>query len=355
MKDNKFIVGITQGEATGIGPEILLKLLAIQQLHERFVFVIFASPKVLTFYQKHLQLPKQIFHFAASPQLLKTDAVNLINLGETPDFTPGKPTASTGKLARKAILLAGEWLKNKELDFLVTLPIDKHNVFSQQEFPYKGHTGYFTDLFDAEDSLMFMVSDDLKVALATEHVPIKDLPATLTEEKVYGKLLLLNKSLQEDFGIVKPKIAALGLNPHAGDNGTLGNEEEEIIFPALHRAEKEGIFVLGCYPADGYFAAATFSKFDATLAMYHDQGLIPFKYISENAGVNFTAGLPGIRLAPAHGTAYDIAGKGNASISATLNALYTGMQIYRTRKRIQSLPKPLGKFSPNQFKSFLKR
>ncbi len=355
MKDNKYIIGITQGEATGIGPEILLKLVSIPQLGEKITFVVFASPKVLTFYKKHLNLPTPIFHFASEPELIKSDAVNLVNLGETPDFIPGKPTQETGKLARKAVLLAGKWLKNKKLDILITLPIDKHNVFDTREFPYKGHTKYFTELFQAEDALMFMVSDELKVALTTEHVPIKELSQSLSREKIYRKLKLLNKSLQEDFGIVKPRIAALGLNPHAGDNGTLGNEEDEIIFPALHQAEKDGIFVLGCYPADGYFAAGTFSRFDATLAMYHDQGLIPFKYISENAGVNFTAGLPEIRLAPAHGTAYDIAGKGKASIASTLNAVYTGIQIFRNRKIREELPEPLPKFNSNQFRAFLKR
>ncbi|HET6224980.1 MAG TPA: 4-hydroxythreonine-4-phosphate dehydrogenase PdxA, partial [Bacteroidia bacterium] len=223
-----------------------------------------------------------------------------------------------------------------KIDVLVTAPINKENIQSP-EFKFAGHTEYLDEKFGDGNSLMFLVSDMLRVAVVTGHIPVTQVAATLTTDKILKKIQALNKSLIQDFEIRKPKIAVLGLNPHAGDNGVIGNEEQQTISPAINTAKEEGILVYGPYPADGFFGNGSYKKFDAVLAMYHDQGLIPFKTIAFNSGVNFTAGLPVVRTSPDHGTAYDIAGKNLASEESFRKAVYTAIDIYRSRKQYQEI------------------
>ncbi|MGM0504015.1 MAG: 4-hydroxythreonine-4-phosphate dehydrogenase PdxA, partial [Bacteroidota bacterium] len=229
-------------------------------------------------------------------------------------------------------------LKEGKIDVLVTAPINKDNIQSDQ-FQFPGHTEYLTKESGAEESLMLMVSENLKIGVVTGHIPIKEVPEALSVENILNKVRIMNQSLIQDFRIRKPRIAVLGLNPHAGDNGLIGNEEEDIIIPAIEKAKEENILALGPYPADGFFGSTHFNKFDAVLAMYHDQGLAPFKALAFDSGVNFTAGLDFIRTSPGHGTAYEIAGQGKASVDSFRNAIYLACDIYRNRTEYKEISK----------------
>jgi 4-hydroxythreonine-4-phosphate dehydrogenase len=258
-------------------------------------------------------------------------SINVVNCWEDViEIAPGKPTKESGKAALTALRLACEELKEGHLDAIVTAPIDKKNVHSE-EFPFKGHTEFLTQYFGGGESLMFMVSDKLKVGLVTEHVAISQITPLITKERIEKKLMLMENSLKKDFGISKPKIAVLGLNPHAGDNGLIGQEDEQIIKPAVAELKNKGKLVFGPFPADGFFGTGQYAKYDGVLAMYHDQGLIPFKAIAFEEGINFTAGLPVVRTSPDHGTAFSIAGKNTANEASLREAIYRAGDIFRQR------------------------
>jgi 4-hydroxythreonine-4-phosphate dehydrogenase len=294
--------------------------------------VIYASSKLVSLQRKMLNLTEFNYNTVRSSAEVLLRKVNVINCWEEEipvDF--GKSTETSGKYALRSLERAAEDLKQNKIDAIVTAPINKHNIQSDQ-FRFAGHTEYFAQKFNAASYLMFLLSNDLRVAVVSGHVPLKNAAADISTEKIYSKIKLIAQSLKRDFGVRKPRIAVLGLNPHAGDDGLLGSEEKEIIHPAVKKAFDEGMLVYGPYSADGFFGSGSFLKFDAVLAMYHDQGLVPFKALSFSSGVNFTAGLPIVRTSPDHGTAYDIAGKNQANESSTREAIYYALDILRTRK-----------------------
>jgi 4-hydroxythreonine-4-phosphate dehydrogenase len=314
-----------------------MKTFLDNRMHQVCTPVIYASAKVVSLQRKLLNLTEFNYNTVRSSNDVILRKTNVINCWE--EEIPvewGKPTDLSGRYALRSIQAAVNDLKDKKIDALVTAPINKHNIQST-DFKFPGHTEYFSSLFNTPDHLMFLVSENLRVATVSGHVPIKNLGADISIEKILSKLRIMNQSLKRDFGIRKPKIAVLGLNPHAGDNGLLGLEEKEIIGPAIKKATEENIFVYGPYSADGFFGSAAFAKFDSVLGMYHDQGLVPFKALSFTSGVNFTAGLPIIRTSPDHGTAYDIAGKGTASEDSLREAIYYAIDILRKRQEYDEI------------------
>lgn len=331
--DTRIRVGISQGDINGIGLEVIIKALADPMICELCTPVLFSSQKTVSFYRKniHLEDPNFNFHLCRDLDNLNLKKPNLINCyDEEVAIEPGKPSAAGGKYALKSLEAAVNALKAGKIDVLVTAPIDKHTI-QGKGFNFPGHTEYLDAHFGSNSSLMLLLAENLRVGVVTGHIPISQVASSITEEKILHKLRVLNKSLIEDFAVRKPRIAALGLNPHAGDNGTLGTEEQTIIAPALTRAREEGMLAYGPYPADGFFGSSMFMKFDAVLAMYHDQGLAPFKALSFNAGVNYTAGLSIVRTSPDHGTGYDIAGKDQASPDSFRQSIYAACDIFRTR------------------------
>ncbi|MBR2225609.1 MAG: 4-hydroxythreonine-4-phosphate dehydrogenase PdxA, partial [Bacteroidales bacterium] len=260
-----------------------------------------------------------------------TKRINIVNcLPDNFYAEPGQSSPDSAKAAMMSLEAAVKDLKEGYIDVLVTGPINKR-AMTAEGFGYTGHTEYLQDAFGAEEIAMIMVSPQLRVAIATGHIPLKDVPAALTKEKILSKLRLMNESLERDFAIPRPKIAVLGLNPHCGDGGLLGDEEQRIILPAVLQAQEEGILAFGPYSPDGYFGLGNYNRFDATLAMYHDQGLGPFKALAFSEGVNFTAGLPVVRTSPDHGTAYDMAGRDEADPHSMLHAIYTAIDIFNNR------------------------
>jgi 4-hydroxythreonine-4-phosphate dehydrogenase len=331
MSDEKIIVGISQGDINGIGLEVIIKTFLDPQIFDICTPVIFGSPKTASFHRKALNIEDFSFNQIKDVSEINHKRANIITVYEDePLVELGKQTPAGGAYAFKSLEAAAYALAQKKIHVLVTAPINKENIQSP-DFNFPGHTEYLDDKFGDGNSLMFLVSDTLKVAVATGHIPVTQVAQALSTEKILKKIQVLHKSLIQDFQVRKPKIAVLGLNPHAGDNGVIGNEEQNIIIPAINAAKEEGMLVYGPYPADGFFGNGTYKQFDAVLAMYHDQGLIPFKTIAFNDGVNFTAGLPVVRTSPDHGTAYDIAGKNLASEESFRNALYMAIDIYKTR------------------------
>jgi 4-hydroxythreonine-4-phosphate dehydrogenase len=332
MSEEKIIVGISQGDINGIGLEVIIKTFLEPQMLEICTPVLFGSNKTASAHRKALNIEDFSFNQIKDFSELNHKRANLLSVYEE-DVTIelGQQTENGGKYAFKSLEAATNALAEGKIDVLVTAPINKENIQSA-EFKFPGHTEYLDEKFGKGNSLMFLVSDDLRVAVVTGHIPVTRVAQELSSEKILKKIQLLNKSLTQDFAIRKPKIAVLGLNPHAGDNGVIGDEEKNIIIPAIEKAKAEEIIAYGPYPADGFFGNGTYKNFDAVLAMYHDQGLIPFKTIAFNKGVNYTAGLPIVRTSPDHGTAYDIAGKGIASEESFRRAIYTAIDIYRTRK-----------------------
>jgi 4-hydroxythreonine-4-phosphate dehydrogenase len=328
MTDEKIIVGISQGDINGIGLEVMFELCTP---------VVFGSNKTASFHRKALNIEDFSFNQVRDLSELNHKRANIINVYEEDALVElGKQTDIGGKYALKSLEAAAYALAQKKVDVLVTAPINKENIQSP-DFKFPGHTEYLTEKFGNNNSLMFLVSDNLRVAVVTGHIPVTKVAQELTAEKISEKIRILNKSLISDFAIRKPRIAVLGLNPHAGDNGVIGDEEQRIIIPAIKKATEEDMLVYGPYPADGFFGNGTYKQFDAVLAMYHDQGLIPFKTISFNSGVNFTAGLPIVRTSPDHGTAYDIAGKNVASEESFRKAIYSAIDIYKTRNQYEEL------------------
>lgn len=345
----KPVIGFTSGDLNGIGLELIIKSLHDGRILEICTPVVFASNKSINFYRK--SLPDINFVYTSCKELnrLNTKQVNVFNCWEEEVvITPGQLNEIGGKYALLSLQQATNALKDGLIDALVTAPIHKKNIYSDS-FKYSGHTPFFKDIFQANDVLMFMVADNIKVGLVTEHVTIADVANHITKEAIISKLRIMNGTLKEDFGIDKPRIAVLGLNPHAGDEGLIGNEEETILKPAIKQA-KEQIMVFGPYSADAFFARAQHEKFDGVLAMYHDQGLIPFKSLAIGEGVNYTAGLPVIRTSPDHGTAFDIAGKGKADEASFLAAMYEAIDIVRRRNGYgEARQNPLKKMSARMF------
>ena len=346
INENKPVIGLTCGDINGIGLELIIKTVGDARLLEICTPVIFANNKVLNFYRKGL--PEINFNFSSVKDAARVNhkQVNLYNCWEEEvAVTPGQLTDAGGKYAVQSLVIAAEALKDGKIDGLVTAPIHKKNTQSE-EFNFTGHTPYLKNLFGVADVAMFMVAENMRVALVTEHVAVKDIAPLITKEAILSKLQIINSSLKKDFGIDKPKIAVLGLNPHAGDEGLVGKEEEEIIRPAVKEAKHKDIFCFGPYSADAFFARGQHEKFDAVLAMYHDQGLIPFKSLATGEGVNYTAGLDGIRTSPDHGVAFDIAGKNKADEASFREAIFKCVDIINARKEYADQRKnPLKKIS----------
>ncbi|WEK37415.1 MAG: 4-hydroxythreonine-4-phosphate dehydrogenase PdxA [Candidatus Pseudobacter hemicellulosilyticus] len=327
----KPVIGISIGDLNGIGTELVLKTFSDQRILEMCTPIIFASNKVINFYKK--SVPELNFNYQNIKDFTRINhkQINIFNCWEEEiAITPGQLTDIGGKYAVKSLTAAVQALKEQKIQGLVTAPIHKKNVQSA-EFNFTGHTPFLKDAFRVNDVLMLMVAGNFRVGLLSEHVPLAEAAQFVTRENILSKLSIMNQSLIKDFGIDKPKIAVLGLNPHAGDEGLIGKEEEEIIRPAVKEA-KRSMLVVGPYSADAFFARRHYEKFDAVLAMYHDQGLIPFKSLALGEGVNYTAGLPVIRTSPDHGTAFDIAGKNKADHSSFLTAIYECIDIINRRQ-----------------------
>jgi 4-hydroxythreonine-4-phosphate dehydrogenase len=339
MDTRSIIVGITQGDINGIGYEVIIKALSDPLINEICVPVVYGSPKVAAYHRKALNVNNFSFNNIRTADEANHKKANMINcLDDNVRVELGKSTQHGGECALISLEKAIEDIKAGKIDVLVTAPIDKHNVQSDS-FHFLGHTEYLKSKFEGEDVLMFMISESLKIGMVTGHVPLNKVSELITVDSVLKKIRLMNHSLIFDFAVRKPKIAVLGLNPHAGDNSLLGREEEDTIIPAIQRAQQEGILAFGPFPADGFFGAGSFSKFDGILAMYHDQGITPFKALSFDTGVNFTAGLSIVRTSPVHGTAFSIAGKGEASESSFLHAIFLACDIFRNRQLYKEISK----------------
>jgi 4-hydroxythreonine-4-phosphate dehydrogenase len=344
--EHKPIIGFTCGDINGVGPELIIKTLSDNRLLEICTPVVFASNKVINYYKK--SMPENNINFMTLKELSRVNhkQVNVFNCWEEEvAINPGVMNETGGKYAIKSLIAGVQALHENKIDGLVTAPIHKKNIQSD-EFNYTGHTPFLRDFFGVKDVVMFLTAENLKVGLVTEHVPVQNIAEHITRENITGKLQIMYASLQKDFGIDKPKIAVLGLNPHAGDEGLIGKEEEEIIKPAIKDAKQHNMLVMGPFSADAFFARAQYEKFDAVLAMYHDQGLVPFKSLSIGEGVNFTAGLPVVRTSPDHGTAFDIAGKNIADEGSLRQAVFTCIDIIDSRKVYEENRKnPLKKVS----------
>jgi 4-hydroxythreonine-4-phosphate dehydrogenase len=324
-------IGITIGDLNGIGPEVIIKALADNRLLNMITPVVYGSTRVLSYYRKLMNLEEFNYSQVKAKGQFFPKAINVVNCWEDViEINPGQPSRQSAQAALTSLQKTVEEVKEGLIDGFVTAPIDKNTIHSDQ-FPFRGHTEYLTQTFNATESLMMMVSEQLKVALVTEHVPLREVSQYITKERVELKIRLLEFSLKKDFGISKPKIAVLGLNPHAGDGGLIGDEEKNVILPVIQDLKTKGKLIFGPFPADGFFGASLYMKYDAVVAMYHDQGLVAFKTIAFENGVNFTAGLPVVRTSPDHGTAYAIAGKNQADESSLREAIYTAASIIKSR------------------------
>ena len=334
---NKIRIGISIGDVNGIGLEVILKTLSHPQILHLCTPIIYGSSKVVSYHKNVVGLEPFQFNVAASGDRIKKDKINVVNCwADDINITLGKLSDSSGKYAKISLEQAVIDLKNGYFDALVTAPINK-KAMHLANFKFVGHTEYLTNEFGISESLMLMVNDGLRIGLVTNHLAIRDVPAALTKELVKTKLQLLHDTLKIDFNIERPTIALLGLNPHASDDGIIGDEEEHVIRPVIIEAKKKGMLVMGPYPADGFFGSMQYSKFDGILAMYHDQGLIPFKSLSFGSGVNYTAGLSIVRTSPDHGTAYEIAGNNLADPSSFRKALFLAIDIAKNRKLFKEI------------------
>ena len=335
FEETQVKVGITHGDINGIGYEVILKTLSDTRIAELCTPVIYGSSKIAAYHRKVLELPAVNLSIIAQAEDAGANRVNIINcVDDETKVELCQSTTAAGEAAYLALEAAVTDLKRGAVDVLVTAPINKHNIQNEQ-FHFPGHTEYLEQCFGGlgKKALMILMKDNLRVALVTGHIPLAQVASKITVEDIVSKLRIFNQSLRQDFGIVRPRIAVLALNPHAGDAGLLGKEEEEIIIPAIQEAEKKGVMSFGPYAADGFFGSQVYDKFDGVLAMYHDQGLAPFKTLAMDDGVNYTAGLSIVRTSPAHGTAYDIAGQNVASEESFRQALYAALDIYRNRIR----------------------
>lgn len=333
MEDKgKIIVGITHGDINGVGYEVILKTFEDSAMLELCTPVVYGSPKVAAYHRKALELQTN-FSIVNSAEEVQDNRLNVMNCTEDElKVELSKPSVEAGKAALSALEKALSDYKDGNIDVLVTAPINKHTIQSDS-FCFPGHTEYIEErVGEGNKSLMILMKGDFRVALVTGHIPVKDIASTITKELVMEKLEIFHRSLKQDFNIDCPRIAVFSLNPHAGDNGLIGTEEEKVIIPAMKEMRTQGIQCFGPYPADGFMGSGNFTHFDGILAMYHDQGLAPFKSLAMDEGVNFTAGLPIVRTSPAHGTAYDIAGQGIASADSFRQAIYTAIDVYRNRQ-----------------------
>lgn len=336
--NRKPVVAITQGDSNGIGYEVIIKALADERILEQFTPIVYGSPKLLGFYLKTIPEVEN-FEFVTITKASEAQPkkVNLLNcLDDNVYAEPGNLNAEGAKAALKSLEAAIADIKAGLTDVLVTGPINK-KAMSGQGFGFPGHTEYLQHAFGVNDVTMLMISDRIKLGVVTGHIPLKDVPGKISEEKILSKLHLMKESLIRDFGITNPNIGVLSLNPHSGDGGLLGTEEQEIIIPAIKKANAEGIEAFGPFSPDGYFGLGTYQKFDATLAMYHDQGLSPFKTIAFSDGVNYSAGLPIVRTSPDHGTAYELAGRGSADATSMRAAIFAALDILRRRIRYDDI------------------
>lgn len=333
---DKPIIGITLGDYNGVGPEVILKTMADSRITKICTPVIYGSNKILLKYKKLLEIEEINFQIAKTIENLIPKKINVINCWEDDlEIEPGKVTTEAGRCAFLALNKATEDLISKKIDGIVTAPINKKNIQSS-DFKFAGHTEYFSSKDAGAEHLMLLVSEGLRVGVATGHIPLSEVKQKLTKEIILSKVNILYKSLKNDFQILKPRIALLGLNPHAGEEGLLGTEEKDFIAPLVEELKNKGVLIFGPLSADGFFGSSQFKKFDGILAMYHDQGLIPFKTLAFEQGVNFTAGLSFVRTSPDHGTAYDLAGKGMASESSFREALYLAIDVVKNRKSINA-------------------
>ena len=332
---DKIKVGISIGDLNGIGSEIVLKTFEDSRMLELCTPVIFASAKTITFIKKKLNYDITFQGIEDASQAID-NKLNVVNVWkENVNIAFGEETSEAGKYAFESLKAATEALKKEDIDVLVTAPINKHNIQSE-EFKFPGHTDYLAKELGGE-SLMFMVTDTLRIGLLTDHVAVKDVASAITPDLIEKKIRIIYNSLQQDFKIRKPKVAVLGINPHSGDNGVIGNEDEEVTKPTLEKIRNSGKLVFGPYSADSFFGSSNYKNFDAVLAAYHDQGLIPFKTLSFGSGVNFTAGLNRVRTSPDHGTAYEIAGKDQANHHSFKEAVFKAIDIFRNRQEYMEL------------------
>jgi 4-phospho-D-threonate 3-dehydrogenase / 4-phospho-D-erythronate 3-dehydrogenase len=334
-KAENIIVGISIGDLNGIGSEIILKTFEDTRMLELCTPVIFANVKILSFVKKTFELTNQL-HGIDSLEQLVVGKINVLNVWrEGVDLNFGTSDETIGKYAIQSFLAATKALKEDKIDVLVTAPINKYNIQSES-FKFPGHTEYLNQEING-DALMLMVQDNLRVGLLTDHVPVNEVAKHVTAELITKKIEVIHKTLSQDFSINKPKIAVLSLNPHAGDNGVIGKEDDSVIKPTLKKLFEKGILVFGPFAADGFFGSGQYEKYDAIIATYHDQGLIPFKTLSFGKGVNYTAGLDKVRTSPDHGTAFEIAGKGVADFNSFREAVYLALDIYQRRNNYKEL------------------
>ena len=337
MKGDRIVIGITQGDINGISYEVIMKSLTDTRIFDHCTIVVYGSPKVAAYHRKILELENFSFNTIRYVDEALARKPNIINcIDENTRVELGKVTVTAGEASLKALEAAVHDLEQGKIDALVTGPVNKSNIKSEQ-FMFTGHTEYLENRFKSEGVLMLMINNLLRIGVVTSHIPVSKVNEYLVCDTIFNKIRILHKSLHTDFTIIKPRIAILGLNPHAGDQGLIGDEELKEIIPAIEKAKQEGILAFGPFPADGFFGAGTFKKFDAVLAMYHDQGLIPFKSLTVDGGVNFTAGLPIVRTSPAHGTAHDIAGKNEASPDSFLKAVYMAYDVVKNRDQYREI------------------
>lgn len=337
QKNSKIIVGISIGDTNGIGIEVILKCFEDKRMLDFCTPVLFGNTKLISFHKKELNLSVPTHGISSLKNVIhgKLNVLNVWNNEVTVEF--GVASKEAGSLAASSLAAAVAAMKDGDIDFLLTAPINKDTIQSEQ-FKFPGHTEYLQAEFEGK-SLMILLNDSLRVGLLTGHIPVSEIAKTISEELIISKVGIMYESLVKDFNIIKPKIAVLGLNPHSGDKGLIGKEEQDIIKPAIEKLKESGKLVFGPYAADGFFGSKTYTQFDGVLAMYHDQGLAPFKTLAFGAGVNFTAGLSAIRTSPDHGTGFDIAGKGIADATSFKEALFTGLNIYKNRKTYTKLLK----------------
>jgi len=334
-KKGKIVVGISIGDVNGVGIEVILKTFEDKRMLDFCTPVLFGSSKIISSHKKILNIETNI-HKINSIQQIKDGEINLLTIWkEDVMLEIGSATKIGGQYAFKSLNEATKSLKKGEIDLLITAPINKETIQSE-EFNFSGHTEFLERNLDGE-SLMILMNDFLRIGLITGHIPISKIAESITPELIESKVKILNNSLKQDFNINKPKIAVLGLNPHSGDNGVIGQEENELIKPTITSIHESGIFVYGPYAADGFFGSEAYKQFDGVLAMYHDQGLAPFKALTFGNGVNFTAGLSHVRTSPDHGTAFDISGKGKANSDSFKEAVFTGIKIFKNRNEYKEL------------------
>ncbi len=342
-------IGITHGDFNGISYEIIIKTFLDKRTLELFTPIIYGSSKVASYYRKTLNLTDVNFNLIKKADYANAKRINIINcFNNEVKIEIGQSSTVAGEMAFLALEKAIDDLKCDKIDVLVTAPFNKRNIQSEK-FNFAGHTDYLASKFNTDDYLMMMVNQGLRIGILTGHIPLQKVSEAISQDLLIKKIRVMNKSLLMDFNINRPKIAILGLNPHAGDGGLIGKEEQDILNPAIQQANEEGILTFGPYPADGFFGSVNYKNFDGIMAMYHDQGMLPFKTVAFDSGVNFTAGLPIIRTSPAHGTAFDIAGKNIASPDSLRQAIFLALDIFRNRKEYDELHKnPLNVNQPGQ-------